>query len=74
MIPKFNDYFELRDIIAEREPDFARGFTEHQIGYELGRPFGFTDEDLAEEIVAAAKAEDFAVSEFVQELVASEAF
>ena len=72
--PKFADYFELRDIIADREPDFARGFTEHLIGYGLGRPFGFTDEDLADEIVTAAKAEDFAVSEFVQALVASEAF
>lgn len=72
--PKFKDYFELRDIIAEREPDFAKGFTEHLIGYGLGRPFGFTDEDLADEIVAAAKAEDFAVSEFVQALVASDAF
>ena len=72
--PKFNDYFELRDIIAGREPDFARGFTEHLIGYGLGRPFGFTDEDLADEIVGAAKEEDFAVSAFVQALVTSEAF
>ncbi|MDB3941705.1 DUF1592 domain-containing protein [Verrucomicrobiales bacterium] len=72
--PKFNDYFELRDIIADREPDFARGFTEHLIGYGLGRSFGFTDEDLADEIVAAAKTDDYSVSEFVQALVASEPF
>ena len=72
--PKFNDYFELRDIIADREPDFARGFTEHLIGYGLGRPFGFTDEDLADEIVTAAKVEDYSISEFIQALVASEAF
>ncbi len=72
--PAFADYFELRDLIAEREPDFARGFTEHLIGYGLGRPFGFTDEDLANEIVAAAKKEDFAVSEFIRALVQSEPF
>ena len=72
--PKFNDYFELRDIITERLPDFARGFTEHLIGYGLGRPFGFTDEDLAAEIVAAAKNENFVVSTFVQALVGSEPF
>ncbi len=72
--PKFKDYFELRDIIADREPDFARGFTEHLIGYGLGRPFGFTDEDLANEIVGAAKEESYTVSSFVQALVASEAF
>lgn len=72
--PKFADYFELRDIIADREPDFARGMAEHLIGYGLGRPFGFTDEDLADEIVAAAKEEEYAVGAFVQALVASEAF
>ena len=72
--PKFKDYFELRDIIADREPDFARGFTEHLIGYGLGRPFGFTDEDLANEIVGTAKEENYTVSAFVQALVASEAF
>ena len=72
--PEFADYFELRDLIAEREPDFARGFTEHLIGYGLGRPFGFTDVDLADEIVAAAKGENFAVSEFIHALVQSEPF
>ena len=60
--------------IAEREEDFAHGFSEHLIGYGLGRPFGFTDVDLADEIVNAAKEEDFAVSAFVQALVGSEAF
>jgi len=40
----------------------------------LGRPFGFTDEDLADEIVTAAKVEDYSISEFIQALVASEAF
>jgi hypothetical protein len=72
--PKFNDYFELREIIADREPDFARGFTEHLIGYGLGRPFGFTDEDLAGEIVVAAKNDNFAVSAFIHSLVQSEQF
>ena len=72
--PRFNNYFELRDIIADCEPDFARGFTEHLIGYGLGRPFGFTDEDLANEVVGAAREESYTVSSFVQALVASEAF
>ena len=72
--PNFSDYFELRDIIASSESDFARGFTEHLIGYGLGRPFGFTDEDLADEIVEAAAAEDYTVTAFVQALVMSEPF
>ena len=72
--PAFKDYFELRDLVAKREPDFARGFTEALIGYSLGRPFGFTDEDLAKEILAAAKAKQYSVSEFIQALVLSQTF
>ena len=37
--PEFNDYNELRGLIADREEDFARGFTERLIGCGLGRPF-----------------------------------
>ena len=72
--PKFANYQELRDLIAQREPDFARGFTEHLIEYALGRPYGFTDQTLANEIMSAAKENEFAVSEFVQALVLSKAF
>ncbi len=72
--PDFSDYQELRDLIAEREDHFARGFTEHLIEYALGRPFGFTDEDLANEIVSSAKTEQFAISEFVHSLVQSKSF
>ncbi|WP_145368155.1 DUF1592 domain-containing protein [Maioricimonas rarisocia] len=72
--PAFSDYHDLRDLIAMREEDFARGFTEHLIEYALGRPFGFTDEDLANEIVSSAKRREFAVSEFIHSLVQSKAF
>ena len=72
--PSFANYEELRNLIAQREPDFARGFTEHLVEYALGRPYGFTDETLANEIMVAAKKTEFAVSEFVQALVLSEAF
>ena len=72
--PAFANYFELRDRIAEREPDFARGFTEALIDYSLGRPFGFTDEDLANEILTAAKAKQYSVSEFILSLVLSQTF
>ena len=66
--------FELRDRIAEKENDFARGFTEALIGYGLGRPFGFTDEDLALEILATARKEHNSLSEFIHALVQSKAF
>lgn len=72
--PGFGDYQELRDLIAEREKDFARGFTEHVIEYALGRPFGFTDEHLADEIVSSAAGNQFAISEFIHSLVQSKTF
>lgn len=72
--PAFKDYFELRDLVAARSDDFARGFTEALIEYGLGRPYGFTDDALASDIVARAKEEDYAVRGFIQALVSSEAF
>ena len=72
--PTFANYFELRNRIAEREPDFARGFTEALISYALGRPFGFTDEDLAKQILTDAKAKQHSISEFIQSLVLSQTF
>ena len=72
--PKFSDYYQLRDLIASREQDFARGLTENLVEYALGRPFGFTDENLANEIVTSAKSREFAVSEFIHALVQSKAF
>ncbi len=72
--PAFKDYFELRDIIAARPESFARGLSENLIAYALGRPFGFTDEDLAAGMVQRVKAKNFAMREFVQALVGSKEF
>ncbi|HEX4132285.1 MAG TPA: DUF1592 domain-containing protein [Pirellulales bacterium] len=72
--PAFKDYFELREIVESKSDAFARGFTEALIEYALGRPFGFTDDDLATSIVNRARANDFAMREFIQALVASEPF
>jgi hypothetical protein len=72
--PAFKDYFELRDIVASRLDDFARGFTEALIEYALGRPFSVTDGELAAAIVERARRKDFAMREFVHALVASEEF
>ena len=73
--PAFADFFELRELIATKhQEDFARGFTEVLIEYGLGRPFGFTDEDLANEILVASKEKQYAVSEFIHALVQSKPF
>lgn len=72
--PAFKSYFELRDLIAAREDDFARGFSEALIEYALGRPYSFSDEDLAMRLVAAAKSAKFSLQPFIQTLVASPEF
>ena len=70
----FADYFELRDAVAERGDDFARGFTESLIAYGLGRPYGFTDDDLANEIISQAQSNRFEVRSFIHALTQSTAF
>ena len=72
--PEFGSFLEMRDIVAKQEDKFARGFTEHLIEYALGRPFGFTDEDLASGIVSSAKSKNYTISEFFQALVATKEF
>ncbi|WP_397380264.1 DUF1592 domain-containing protein [Prosthecobacter sp.] len=72
--PAFKTYFDLRDLIAARSENFAQGFTEALIEYALGRPYGFTDEELAKSIVKLAKEKDFTLREFIVALVQSPQF
>tara|TARA_R110002096_G_scaffold4501_19_gene21175 strand:- start:7607 stop:10150 length:2544 start_codon:yes stop_codon:yes gene_type:complete len=71
---EFSTYFELRDAVADQLDGFARGLAEALISYGLGRPFGFTDHDLAQAMLEHAKAEDYAISAFVHALVQSKPF
>ena len=70
----FNDWFEFRDRLAEHEADIARGFTESLIEYALGRPFGFVDYNLADDIMAQAADEDYAMDAFILGVVQSPRF
>jgi hypothetical protein len=72
--PAFRDYFELRELIAARSENFARGFTEALIEYGLGRPCGFADQDLVNEILQQAAKKDFAIQAFFQTFIASTVF
>jgi hypothetical protein len=72
--PAFQTYFDLRDQIAAKSENFAQGFTEALIEYALGRPYGFTDAALADDIVKRAKAKDFSIREVIVALVASREF
>ncbi len=72
--PAFKDYHELRDLIAARQDDFARGFAEAFCEYALGRPYGFSDEPLVDAILERARPAGYPVREFVLGLVQSETF
>ena len=72
--PVFRDYFELRDHLAAKADQFARGFSEALIEYALGRPFSFRDEPLATEMVRRASEKDLAVREYILALITSREF
>ena len=70
----FKDYFELRDLIAAKPDRIARGLTEALIEFGLGRPFGFSDEDLAVRILEQSQKQNFDVRTFLHALVESPDF
>ncbi len=65
------DYFELRDIICSKSDAFARGFSTVLIEYALGRPSGFSDQSLIDNMLRQAGNKDFAIREFIHALVSS---
>lgn len=71
---KFEDYFGLREVVSHHEDAFAQGFTEALIEYGLGRPYGFTDQDLSDEIMKSAKESNYELSRFIHALVQSKPF
>lgn len=72
--PSFATFAELRSILAAKQEAFARGFTKALVEYALGRPCGFSDELLVDEILAAAESDDFAIRSFVHALAKSPQF
>jgi hypothetical protein len=72
--PAFKDYYELRDLVAARKEDFARGFAEALCEYALGRPYGFSDEPVVDAMLERARSKGYAVRELILALVQSETF
>lgn len=72
--PAFRDFFELRDLIAGRSDDFARGFSTALIEYALGRPIGFSDQDLIERVTRHAAAHAHSPRSYFHALIQSREF
>jgi hypothetical protein len=70
----FNGFTELRAAVARHEAAFARGFTEHLIEFALGRPCGFSDEELVADILHQASPAGYTPRALIQSLVASRQF
>lgn len=72
--PSFTDFFALRDLIASKSNAFARSFSEALIEFALGRPIGFRDEPLIDDMITQAGKKDLAMREFIHALVSSKEF
>ena len=72
--PAFQNYFELRDLIAAKSDAFARSFSEALIEFALGRPLGFRDEPLIDDMISQAGKKNLAMREFIHALVSSREF
>jgi hypothetical protein len=71
---KFEGFFGLRDAVAAHEEDFARGLIARLVEYALGRPGGFSDEELVEEIFKKAQAKGMTLRAVIHALVESPQF
>jgi hypothetical protein len=72
--PSFTDFFALRDIIASKSNAFARSFSEALIEFALGRPIGFRDEPLIDDMITHVGKKDLAMREFIHALIESREF
>lgn len=72
--PQFTGFFGLRDAIATREQEFARGLIEHLISYALGRPCGFSDQGMVESILNKARSKGMTLRAIIHALVESPEF
>lgn len=72
--PSFQTFQQLRDIIATHQDDFATGYTEALISYGLGRPAGFSDQELIDSILKHGRNNDYAIRSYISALIESPDF
>lgn len=70
----FEGFHGLRDAVAAHEEDFARGLIARLVEYALGRPGGFSDEELVEDILKKTKAKGMTLRAAIHALVESPQF
>jgi hypothetical protein len=70
----FQGFHGLRDAVAEQKDAFARGLIESLIEYALGRPCGFSDQQLVEDILKRTKTRGMTLRSIIHALVESREF
>lgn len=70
----FKDFHQLRRLIAAKPEPFTRGMIKALIEYGLGRPYGFTDEDMTTQMVDASSKEGYRLRAIIHLLVAHPQF
>jgi hypothetical protein len=70
----FEGFHGLRDAVASQDQAFARGLIESLIEYSLGRPTGFSDHPLVENILKRATDKGMTLRAIIHALIESREF
>jgi hypothetical protein len=70
----FASYPELKALFVVKSDQFNRGLIEHLLSYSLGRPVGFSDQQLIDELQILMKANNNSIRALVQGIVQSKSF
>jgi hypothetical protein len=72
--PGFQNFWEMREVVASKADAFAQGMVSALVEYGLGRVCGFSDEALVQAIVAESKQRDYSLGSMLHALIQSEPF
>ncbi len=70
----FEDITDLKQILIDRQQDFARCLTEKMLTYALGRGLAYYDRPTVEQIVTQLKLKNYKSSVLITEIVKSDPF
>lgn len=72
--PSFQNFFELRDLIAKKEDDFLHGLIENLYEYGLGRKRSFLDDTAIDQIFSSSKADGGRLKSVLKNIIFSKEF
>jgi hypothetical protein len=70
----FDDLAGYKAALITEKEKFVRAFVEKTLTYALGRPIGYVDREVVDEIAAAAAADEYRIQTLLQAVVASQPF